>query len=372
MQLEISYILFGVLCLFALLQIAYHYKYFAKFAFRKNKELSQVSLPVSIIICARNEVKNLEDNLPLIFGQKYPDFEVVVVNDASWDKTGDFINELSKHESRLKTVHISEDMKRMDGKKLALTLGIKASKHEILLFTDADCIPASENWISEMVKPYSNPETEIVLGYSPYKKKNGLLNLLIQMETLLTATSYFSFALKGKPYMGVGRNLSYKKSLFFNVKGFASHHHIAAGDDDLFVQDAATNKNTAVCYSKDSFMETIPQKQVSGWFRQKKRHLFVGKFYKATFKNSLGSFAFIHLFFWLSLTAVIIVKPSIWWWALIALGIKWIADGIIIFKSFQKLKQKLKVIWLPVFDLLFIPYNLVFGVVSVFSKQKKW
>src|SRR5690606_38714069 len=181
------------------------------------------------------------------------------------------------------------------GKKLALSLGIKAAKNEILLLTDADCIPASPDWISHMVSPYlENENCEIVIGYSPFYSKTSLVNLSARMDNLYTASLYTSYALGKNPYMGVGRNLSYKKSLFFKNKGFASHLHIAPGDDDLFIRDVGTGTNTYVSMHPDSFVMTASKAGFAEWLRQKRRHNFAGKYYKAGHRFSLAMFMFSH------------------------------------------------------------------------------
>ncbi|MEJ7691759.1 glycosyltransferase, partial [Daejeonella sp.] len=174
--------------------------------------------PVSIIICARNEIENLKKNLGSFLQQDHPDFEVVVVNDCSNDGTDWYLRDLSAEHKNLKVVTISEHPRFKHGKKFAVTMGIKASKNENMIFTDADCRPASNRWLSRMQRLFNN-NTDIVLGYSPYESSGGLLNKIIRFETFSTALNYISFALEGMPYMGVGRNLAYKKSLFFKGKG---------------------------------------------------------------------------------------------------------------------------------------------------------
>ena len=178
--------------------------------------------PLSVIVCARNEIVNLREYLPSLMAHHYPEFEVVVVNDRSWDGTEEFLEQMEKKYSNLKVVKILDNDKFIAGKKFAVTMGIKAAKHEWLVFTDADSTPASDQWLMDMQQP-QDENTEIVLGYSPYIKRRGLLNALIRFETFFTAVNYLSFALKGMPYMGVGRNMAYKKALFFKNKGFGTY-----------------------------------------------------------------------------------------------------------------------------------------------------
>ena len=269
--------------------MVYYLFIFAKGA-KKSPELPSISNklpPVSVIICARNEAGNLEKNLPGFLEQNYPEFEVIVVNDCSTDNTEEVLRHLSVEYPRLKITTIKKDPKFVHGKKLALTVGIKAAKFDTLLLSDADCIPASTSWIQYMIRNY-NGNAEIVLGIGLYKKQKGLLNILIRCETAFIAMQYTGLARIGKPYMGVGRNLSYKKELFFKNRGFASHLGIESGDDDLFIGEVSNKNNTAVENHPGSFTYSEPERKFREWIRQKQRHLTTSKFYQQSVKRILG------------------------------------------------------------------------------------
>ena len=245
------WILLGFFIFSMIIQMVYYLFIFPLISTYKSTGRKGKENPVSVIICAKNEANNLSRFLPLVLDQNYPDFEVIVVNDSSTDNTEALLNELSGKFKNLRFTNIPENEKFKHGKKLALTVGIKAAMHENLLFIDADCYPADREWIRLMSGRFTKQKT-IVLGYGRYERRKGLLNILIRYETVFTAIQYFSFSIKGKPYMGVGRNLAYNKSLFFNNKGFASHYHIQTGDDDLFINEVANNKNTAIEFRKES------------------------------------------------------------------------------------------------------------------------
>ncbi len=198
---------------------------------------------VSVIICARNEADNLNNFLPSVLEQDYPDFEVIVVNDCSEDHTDDVLGKFLMQYPRLKISTITKDPKFSHNKKFAQFIGIKAAKNEILLFTDADCQPESDKWIGQMASHF-NDKTDFVIGYGGYLREKGLLNKYICYESTAIAMQYFGMAIRGVPYMGVGRNLSYRRSVFFANKGFGSHNHIISGDDDLFVNSHANRENT--------------------------------------------------------------------------------------------------------------------------------
>ena len=263
-----------------LIQMHFYLFYYLRILFyRKNTKSKNEKEPVSIIICARNEEVNLEKNLPSILNQDYPDYEVIVVNDCSEDESEFVLERFQKKYKHLKNTIIKQDEKFYHSKKLALTIGIKAAKNDLLLLTDADCIATSDKWIEKMQCNFTD-KTEIVLGYGGYIPEKKLINNLIRFDTLFIALQYLTFALAKRPYMGVGRNLAYRKSLFFKNKGFASHNHIISGDDDLFVNEVATKKNTKIVISRESITHSLAESTFSGWFRQKKRHISTGKLYR--------------------------------------------------------------------------------------------
>ena len=250
---SLGQILFYVFCLITLIQLFYYLYFFMRLAVYKPKPRSvSQTHPVSVIICARDEAANLAKNLPgALVHNIVSTHEVIVVDDNSFDDSK-YLLEEKKTYKQLQVVQLKQEAKLIPGKKFPLSIGIKTAKHEIVLLTDADCVPASEFWIDKMQQTYDE-NTEIVLGYGAFHKKPGLLNKIVRWETFHTALQYFSYALAGKPYMGVGRNLSYKKTIFYRHKGFSAHNNIPSGDDDLFINMAATKINTKINIDKDTF-----------------------------------------------------------------------------------------------------------------------
>jgi glycosyltransferase involved in cell wall biosynthesis len=281
-------LLLGFFILITLINILFFIGYFS-FASAK-ESTSNATPPVSVIICAKNEAENLKDFIPFILEQNYSDFEVILVNDASIDDTLEVMEHFEELDPRVRLVNVKNNEAFWGKKKYALTLGIKKAKNSTLLFTDADCRPESNMWISEMASNFDQNKT-IVLGYGGYlKNKGSFLNKLIRYETLLTAIQYFSFAKWGIPYMGVGRNLSYTSQEFYAQNGFATHLHIRSGDDDLFVNQAGTKQNTGITFNKASITRSIPKTDFSTWILQKRRHVSTAKFYKKKHKFLLASF----------------------------------------------------------------------------------
>jgi biofilm PGA synthesis N-glycosyltransferase PgaC len=360
-----------VLIACAVVQVFYYLFFFIRLSFYKSPQNTGTKEdPVTIILCARNELENLEKNLPLLLQQDYPRFEVIVANDNSWDGTSEYLAGLSLTYPNLREVKYVENERYPKGKKFILTLAIKASKYELLLLTDADCEPASNQWIRQMQRHF-RPETHIVTGYSPYRYRSGMLNRLVRFETFQTALQYLSFALAGMPYMGVGRNLSYRKSLFFAYKGFASHNHILSGDDDLFVNETANATNTKIEIDRSSFMYTEAEKTWSAWWQQKSRHLYTGKFYKPGIRRVLGIFSITHILVYVLVVPLLIYEPTRLA-ALIVFSIRLVIQYSVYGPAMKKLNA-FSLWWaLAVFDLLYAVYYFLIGIKTLFIRNKKW
>jgi glycosyltransferase involved in cell wall biosynthesis len=239
------------------IQLVYYLFVFGKFAFAKAQKSTPKRIPISVIVCAKNEAENVIKYIPILAEQDYPDYEIILIDDASSDDTSEIFEEFEKQYSNIRLVNVENNEAFWGNKKYALTLGIKASKKDYLLFTDADCYPATKDWITTMSSQFTMHKT-LVLGYGAYEKiANSFLNKIIRYETLLTAVQYFSWAKIGHPYMGIGRNLAYKKEEFYNVNGFIDHIKIRSGDDDLFINQVATSKNTAICFATKNNLQRL-------------------------------------------------------------------------------------------------------------------
>lgn len=327
-------------------------------------------LPVSVIICARNESENLQRFLPSILNQEYPDFEVVVVNDRSWDGTAEILEEFEKKYDRLKVVTVAEGDKFIAGKKFAVTMGIKAASNEWLVFTDADCEPDSSDWLNQMQQP-QNHHTEIILGYSPYYKKRSFINVLIRFETFFTAVNYLSYALKGMPYMGVGRNMAYKKSLFFKNKGFAAHMHIPSGDDDLFVNANATNHNTEIRIHKNAHVWSEPNTSFLSYLRQKKRHFGAGKLYKPKHKFILSTQIIVQFLFYV-IGIILLFFPATLYISLAIFALSILIRSFIYPRLLKRLSYGELRWWFPILDVILFVFLVLNGILSIFVKKVAW
>ncbi len=353
------------------IQVLYYLIAFSQFAFTKNKNNKVNTPPISVIVCAKNEAENLQQFLPKIITQNYPNFELVLINDASYDSTLEVMETFKEQYQNIKIVNVVNNEAFWGNKKYALTLGIKASTHDHLLFCDADCEPKSENWISKMSANFTNKKS-IVIGYGAYKKKkHSLLNALIRFETLLTAIQYFSYAKLGNPYMGVGRNLAYTKETFFNHSGFMSHMNVRSGDDDLFVNEAATKSNTSIEFSEESHTESIPSSNFLEWFHQKRRHISTAKHYKFKDKFFLSTFYISQFLFWLMFITLISIQFK-WEIVMSILGIKLFLQYIIFGVSAKKLKEQDIIFAIPFLEFFLILFQMIIFITNMFSKPNHW
>jgi glycosyltransferase involved in cell wall biosynthesis len=371
MALNYTYIFPFFLAIVAIGQLWYYLYFFLRLVKYKpsSKEASQ-EYPVSVIICERNEAENLVKNLPGILVQDYrTTHEVIVVNDNSTDESKYILEEFQRSFKNLTVIPLKQEAKGIPGKKFPLSIGIKSSKHEIVLLTDADCIPSSEHWIKKMQDGY-RPGIEIVLGYGAYKKYPGLLNKLIRFETFHTALQYFSCALAGKPYMGVGRNLSYRKNSFIRNKGFSTINHIPSGDDDLFINMIADKNNTAIVIDKDAHTISEPHTSWNSWMQQKNRHYTTAKFYKSSHKFLLSLYALLQtLIYPLTIATAIFFN---WYIAVGIFALRLLVQSVIWYKCMKRLNERDLFPLFLFFDIWMFMYNLFFFP-SLFRKpSRKW
>jgi len=371
--LELNILEISILSIFMvsfLVSIFYYLFFYLRIVFYKPKAKNNNKFPVSIVICAKDEAENLKTFLPSILNQKYPEFEVIVVNDTSVDNTSDVLKLLKNEHKHLYVTTIPSDKKFKHGKKLAVTIGLKAAKNNWVLLTDADCKPTSENWLANMQENFAN-KTDIILAYGAYETKKGLLNKIIRFDTMFIAVQYFTFAMAGVPYMGVGRNLAYKRDLFFKNKGFASHLNLKSGDDDLFVNENANKHNIAIEIRKESFTISKVNTSFKHWFYQKKRHLTTGKYYKFKHKFLLGLEILSRALFYISFIASLYFVKQFY---LIILGVflfRMFLQLFIFFKASKIFNEK-KIFYLGIiFDFIIPLINFIVILSNKVFRRKK-
>ncbi len=372
------YSLFGIAAFFFCLQLIYWF-IFLRLALYKTPTLAEQKADyqgVSVIVAAHNEAENLQKLLPALLAQQYENFEIIIIDDRSHDDTRQVIFDAQKLSNRVKLVRIDHKPDEPDGKKFALTMGIKAAKNEWLLFTDADCIPNSPQWITQMAMQFT-AENHFVLGVSQYENQHGLLNAFIQFETFLTALQYLAWTLAGTPYMGVGRNLAYRKSVFMQNNGFYRHTTVTGGDDDLLINRLAKGSTTAICIQPDSQTTSVPKQTWAAWYAQKKRHLSVGKYYKLSDKIRTSLFSFSVAFFWLF--SLVQVGVGLWLqneFLLYSAGamhvLRWLLAVLVLLFAQDKLGAKAYAGAYPFIELFYVGYQFTVGFVALTTEKVAW
>ena len=366
---QLNFYLFACIAfgLFVLIQLFYLLFIQVRLAYYSPAPKSAPSfMPVSIIIAARNESDNLYENLPIILSQDYPEFEVIVVNNQSIDDSSWLLTAFSRQFPNLRVVELGRNRHLRPGKKLPITLAIKAAKYEHFLLTDADCRPSSNQWIKQMASHFSSSK-QIVIGYGPYSKSKGFLNRLIRFDTAWIGVSYFSMALAKLPYMGVGRNLAYTKPVFNSVNGFKSHYALPSGDDDLFIQEAAKKSNYTVNLDPSSYCYSAAAPNWGRWIRQKSRHYSTSSRYKLIKKWLLGIYPLSLILMWASFVTLMfsgeyrLFSASIFF---VILMLKWWIQG----RCLSKLKEKSFIPYFLFWDLF---YALIMPIIFYVTERQK-
>ncbi|MDQ7916895.1 glycosyltransferase [Mesonia sp. MT50] len=325
-----------------------------------------------MVICAKNEASSLRENLPLFLNQSYPNFELILVNDTSSDETLEVMEEFQKKDARVKIVNVQNNERFWGNKKYALTLGIKKAIHSHLIFTQVDCKPETNEWLSLMASQFSVTK-ELVLGYGTYDTiKNSFLNKMIRYDSLLTATQYFSYAYWGSAYMGVGRNLAYTTSLFYKHNGFVPHMDILSGADDLFVNAAANSKNVALVLEKEGFTKTEPTTNWKEWYLEKRSQIATAKNYKSKDRFLLGLYFTSQILFWFLGAVILIADFSFIYWVAALVLFKIILQYVVIGKATKTLNEKGLLWLLPVQEIVLLGTQLSVFVHNAISKPIHW
>jgi glycosyltransferase involved in cell wall biosynthesis len=362
--------MFIIIFIITILNLSYWIFIFSRFSLYKDKyikksDISQFGNATSVILAVKDEEENLKKNLDFVINQNLKGFELTIIDDHSSDETCKYLNKIAKEHQHIK---ILENISNK-GKKNALTLAVSDCDRDIIVLTDADCKPASSEWLSLMASRFSDEKTEIVLGYSPYTGYN-FLSKFIRFETFMTALQYFSYAVSGMPYMGVGRNMAFKKEVFVRSDGYSDHIDIQSGNDDLFVMANATSKNTAIQIDTKSFMFTDPQKTIKDFLIQKSRHISSSFKYKPIFKILLSLYSFSHIAFYLSLLILIL---QAYYAEFIALWLfRFVVLLLVSYRSMNILKEKDLFKYLALLDFLMFIYYIVLTMFFAFKPKVKW
>jgi len=365
-------ILFWVFIASASIQFLFYLLFIISISIYEKPNKTSYKIPgISVVISSKNEFENLKVLIPKLLDQEYNSYEIILIDDRSTDDTYEFAIDLDHKEEKFKLVRIDSTPDHINNKKYAITLGIRAAKFDHILLTDADCIPMSKEWISEMSRGFSSNKKKFVVGYSQYLNAEGPLNNFIKFETLLTAINYIGIGLLGRPYMAVGRNIAYRKSFFLENNGFGKFQSVVGGDDDLLINQYAKRKNTSFILSPESTIYSNPKTKLSDFILQKTRHLSVGKLYRKTDKLLLGLLSLSKIVFWISFIAAIM---SVFQTYFVLGGFLLVMVSLLTVLLVLKKKTGDKSsIWMfPFLDFIFIFYYISTGLKVLFTKKVRW
>lgn len=366
-----------VICLAVVLaiQIIYYFCVYGKLIFNKKKKQTEDTgsqtealPPVSVVIAAKNEEYHLKDKLVFFLEQDYPEFEVIVVNDASTDECEYVLKAFSKLYPCLKVVNIVENVNKFRGRKFPISLGIKSAKYDHIVLAGADCVPSGFEWLKNLARNFSEKK-EVVLGFCTYTKQKGLFKFLLQYDNLTTAMNYMGLALSGHPYRGDGRNIAFKKDLFFKVGGFTKHYNLPLGEDDIFIRNVSTATNTTVSLTPESFLSSDAKHTYKEWKRQKIDRLSTYKYYKPSIKFLLSIPNITTLLFYAFVITLLLLSLP-FEYVILAIVIKFVLQILIYFKSCERLGIKRVFIFAPLIELYFLLLNAELRLLSLFRKKK--
>ncbi len=325
------------------------------------------SLPsLSLIVACRNEEQNLARNLPLWMAQEEVNFEIILVDDHSEDATPEFCEHASKSDPNIKFIRLDSAENR--GKKWAIEAGIGLAKNEHLVFCDADCYPASALWLKAVAVSFSEGN-DMVLGYGKIVGPSRI-QALVDFETGRTALQFWHYASVKNPYMGVGRNLAYTKSLYYNNPDHKKHRDLLSGDDDLFVNSAGQGAKVAVLRWPEAYTLSKAPVNFRAWWKQKRRHYSAAWRYKLSHQLSLGLEGILALLFWVLMPLGLYYLPLE---AMVLIATRFFMSFYPVRVQFSLFdKPGLQNLW-PIWELVWVLSTFVLQVKTlILGAGKKW
>jgi len=361
--------LVGIFIISLLVQLIYFWVVFGKLAFYKKKQTLKAQPPVTVVITAHNQYNDLRQNLPYLLEQDYPEFEIMVVNDNSDDGSGELLTDLSRQYSNLSIVELKQSLNWFSGRKFPLSLGIKSARYDLLILTDTICRPVSKRWIKEIVAIHT-PETDIALGYSTFDTKSKI-NLWFRFSAFYDGLFYLSMALAGKPFKGIGKNLSYTKQLFYNHKGFSSHYKINLGDDEIFINQTANKRNTNIQISQHSKVAVVKSMSFSNWVKSERTRIFIRRFFKTGSRFLISLYHSTAFLFFATFASLLLLKFN-WMMVLPLFGLRLISQYIIFGLAAKKLTEKGLLLFSPLLEVFLVFFDFLIWFAMIFSRKKKW
>lgn len=369
-QIDWHFILLIIFFYAVTVQLIYQWVVFSRIGFYRRKKPSNLPNPVSVVIYSRNEAHHLRTNIPIWMEQDFHDYEILIINDNSDDDTEELLKTFSGIYPNLKIINLGQNLNFFTGNKFAIAIGIKSAKHDIVLFTYAHCLPSGKQWIRNFQSHFT-PGKEIVLGHTQFigKKRSG--NLLARYDLFEMSLRYLSFAKAGMPYMGVGSNLAYRKSLFYSEGGFIPHYNINTGEDDLFINRAAKKRNTDIEIHPESLANSSRKLNTRLWLHLKYKQQHTYRHYRYIHRLVLGHYHFSRFIFWI-IFAYLAMVFYMWPFLFGAFFLR-VASQLIIYKGALK-RLNDKNLWLlsPFLEIILLVINPFIKFSGYFVHKKEW
>jgi hypothetical protein len=368
---EVHFWIFLGFLLTFIIQITYWWAVYGKLGFYRKRQSVSTKEPVSIVLLFNDEFEKLKTQLPVLLSQDYPDYEVILVIQSINDDLAEYLENICKEYSNIKVIQMLQDLNFFKGNKFPLSIGIKSAANDLLIFTEAGCSPVSERWLEQIQSNFTE-EKEIVLGYfrSTHPGKSSPYGFR-RWVNLSTAMSYFSFALAGRPFMGIGKNMAYRKSLYYRNNGFVSHYKVPVGEDDLFVNKVATRRNVAIAPNLESQVVFGETQRFSEWMRFRKKYFKSGRYYNSWDKFFLNLFTFSYVLFLAAFVYLLIVQYL--FYPVLALFILRLFSQLFIFKKCMiRLSERNLLLLSPINEVLLLIMDGLIRISLVFDKKDKW
>lgn len=363
LSMLLTVLLYSVLVL-VFIQVIYLFA-FSSIGFRKNKvQAGSHKLPVSVVIYVKNKAFLLEEHIPIFLEQSYPNFELVLVNHASSDHSLEVIEGLMERYPNIKLVNVENKERFWANKKYALTLAVKASSHDCILYTELDSLPMTNQWIQSTVDQFVGDKS-IVMAPVQYTAKNPFLRYIDAIHQLQS----FSFANLGNPFRASKANFAFSKDEFFRVKGYISHLDIPVGITTLFLKDAGNKKNTAVALNHDNFVCAKQKVTWATFWDRQLREAQLFQYYNFKNKFLLSVFNLSKLALYLTLPIGLFVNWQVYGGILLSYYLLYYLSCS---KSLIKLKEQKLLYILPILDLYYAIHLMLLFLASKFIRPKTW
>ena len=340
-----------------------------------NDDDATVLPEVTVIVSARNEEDNLPKLITSLIKQSYPQdlIKFIIVNDRSTDNTASVLNDFANKIDNLSIITINNTPDDWAPKKWALNTAINAVNTDIILQTDADCIP-HEDWARKMVQPFSTPEMGFVSGPAPLTNNNTLIDSLYELDSLAQdAFSAGGFS-QGMVFSCTGRNMGFSKQAFIDVNGYEDVSHFISGDDDLLLHKITGNSSYRAQFvlSKKTVVDSPPPCSLAEFVHQRLRFASKGFSYY-NIKTSL-SLKVVLPFLYLSNVVALLslfnfIETTYFFW-MIPWLIKSFVDGSITYTFYHSICRKWSIFTMLLLSLIHPLYIVIFGAIGPLSTFK--